>query len=158
MTCKAQPSSSSRVARLVIGNCMVVDRTKVYQISYYRSRPALSNLNLCKLPRCLASCMVKKIRGPCLTQEYKVACTPTPPTQSHLQTVTLQPLDRNYHIKINMFKSTLVALALIGAACTQQTTTNLFLVGFDPQSIIGSIVTSVSSDVSVKEIAMLMCK
>ncbi len=50
--------------------------------------------------------------------------------------------------QIEMYNSTIAALAIMGVACAQ-TTTDLFLVGFDPQSIVGSIVTSVSSAVSV---------
>jgi hypothetical protein len=44
-----------------------------------------------------------------------------------------------------MYKSTLAALAVVALASAQDTTTNLFLVGFTSQSIVGSIITSVGS-------------
>lgn len=43
-----------------------------------------------------------------------------------------------------MYKSTVTVLALLGAAVADDVTTNLFLVGFTSQSIVGSIITSVS--------------
>lgn len=43
-----------------------------------------------------------------------------------------------------MHKSTLAALAVVGMASAQESVLNLFLLGFTSQSIVGSIVTSVS--------------
>jgi len=43
-----------------------------------------------------------------------------------------------------MYKSTVAILALLGAVVADDVTTNLFLVGFTSQSIVGSIITSVS--------------
>jgi len=43
-----------------------------------------------------------------------------------------------------MHKSSLAALAILGIASAQDSVLNLFLVGFTSQSIVGSIVTSVS--------------
>jgi hypothetical protein len=55
-----------------------------------------------------------------------------------------------------MYKPTLAALAVAALASAQETTTNLFLVGFTSQSIVGSIITSVSSAGKIVPRAMLI--
>jgi ABC-type uncharacterized transport system permease subunit len=42
-----------------------------------------------------------------------------------------------------MLKSTLTALALMGAASAVNSTTSLWLVGFDQQTVLGSVIASV---------------
>jgi hypothetical protein len=44
-----------------------------------------------------------------------------------------------------MRKSTVAALGVVGRASVQESVLNLFLLGFTSQSIVGSIITSVSS-------------
>jgi hypothetical protein len=44
-----------------------------------------------------------------------------------------------------MYKSIVAALGVVGTASAQESVLNLFLLGFTSQSIVGSVITSVSS-------------
>jgi hypothetical protein len=122
-----------------------IDRTTLSSSDWKLTRLVECRYDMIKLPRALVSCKGENNRG-CLPPQlqYEVSYAHSDSISISLTNSVSLAIRKCLCKRSNMYKYTLAVLANAGLGYAQDSDLDLFLLGFTSQSIVGSIITSVS--------------